>query len=240
MEEELMKTIVKRFLNFAKNEKTRKYWAIAFYIGYIISITVNIPTKLNIVYKVFTILCYILFFIYFIEYIERIVPLSKTPIELFRSFIEELYKIFKELLMFVPVWCLFIYIKGILISGIPVNQSNINEITNKVVNQGSSLDFISWILIMVIFGPIMEEFIFRFLPYKFINNKIIYVILSSFVFAGMHVIHDPKAYYYIWCYILNPIYYAYRYHKTKDIWVPASMHIFNNFVATLPTILAYF
>lgn len=240
MEEKLMKNIVKRFLNFAKNEKTHKYWAVIFYFYFIISISVTIPAKLKIIYNIFAIFIYIFGIIYYTEYLEKAFPMYGNPRELCDKIVKKIIKVFYELLMYIPIWFLFVKISGILINGIPENQNGINEMTNKTILQGSTLDFISLVLMIVIFGPILEEFVFRVLPYKFIKNKVVYIIFSSFVFAGMHVINDPKWYYYIWCYILNPIYYAYRYHKTKDIWVPVSMHIFNNFIATLPIILAYF
>lgn len=52
-------------------------------------------------------------------------------------------------------------------------------------------------------------------------------------FAAMHVIHDPNPFYYIWFYMIKPLYWAYRYHKTKDIYVTICMHSFSNFIAII-------
>lgn len=94
------------------------------------------------------------------------------------------------------------------------------------------------IFMKIIIGPIIEEFIFRFLPYRFIKNKILYVIVSTVIFAGMHVLNDPNPFYYIWFYMMRPLYYGYRYHKTKDILVPISMHSLNNLFDVLLFVLS--
>ena len=88
-------------------------------------------------------------------------------------------------------------------------------------------------MLSIIIAPIIEEFVFRLLPHRFIKSPIIYVVISTVVFAAMHVINDPNPFYYIWFYMMGPLYYGYRYHKTKDILVPISMHSFNNLIATL-------
>lgn len=140
-------------------------------------------------------------------------------------------RIANELLRFIPVWIISAVISSILISmfGEPTNQTEIEE-----EFEGLSL---LYLFDMVIFTPIIEEYIFRFLPHKFIKNQVLYIIISSVVFAGMHVVDDPNAFCHIWPYILRPLYYAYRYYKTKDIWVTISFHALNNLVATLLMII---
>ena len=106
--------------------------------------------------------------------------------------------------------------------GQPANQTNIEQtfLEELILNS----------IMAIIVGPIIEEFIFRFLPSRFIKNKILYVIVSTVVFAAMHVLDDPNPFYYIWFYIIRACYYGYSYYKTKDILVPISIHSFNNFI----------
>ena len=136
-------------------------------------------------------------------------------------------KIANELLKFIPVWVISILIGSVLTSlfGEPTNQIRIEE-----EFEGLSLFYL---IDMVIYTPIIEEYLFRFLPHKFIKNEVLYIIISSIVFAGMHVVEDPNAFYHIWIYMVRPIYYAYRYYKTQDIRVTISFHAFNNLISTL-------
>lgn len=62
---------------------------------------------------------------------------------------------------------------------------------------------------------------------------------SAFIFAGMHVLNDPNPFYYIWFYMMNPLYYGYRYYETQDILVPISMHSLHNLIAALPLVFSY-
>ena len=138
-----------------------------------------------------------------------------------------LRKIVNEILRFIPVWLASVIIGSILINffGEPTNQIRIEE-----EFEGLSLFYL---IDMVICTPIIEEYLFRFLPHKFIKNQVLYIIISSIVFAGMHVVDDPNAFCHIWIYMIRPIYYAYRYYKTQDIRVTISFHAFNNLISTL-------
>lgn len=140
---------------------------------------------------------------------------------------QRIKKIANELLKFIPVWIVSIIIGSILTTlfGEPTNQIRIEK-----EYEGLSL---SYLVNMVIYTPIIEEYLCRFLPHKFIKNQVLYIIISSIVFAGMHVVDDQNAFYHIWIYMIRPIYYAYRYYKTQDIWVTISFHAFNNLISTL-------
>ena len=127
--------------------------------------------------------------------------------------------------MFIPIFIITICITSFIMVGQSANQTSIDESFYEAPIFNS--------ILAIIIGPIIEEWIFRFLPSKFINNRTLYIIVSTVIFATMHVIDDPNAFYYIWFYMMRPLYYAYRYHKTKDILVPISMHSLNNLVATL-------
>lgn len=133
--------------------------------------------------------------------------------------------------MFIP----FLFISTLAISliliGEPANETHINE------SFGDAVIFNTILLIFI--GPIYEEFIFRLLPYKFIKNKTLYIVISALIFAGIHVINDTKAFYNIWFYLPTALYLGYRYYKTNDLLVTISIHSLNNLLATLPLILSY-
>lgn len=125
--------------------------------------------------------------------------------------------------MFIPFLLISECVISFIMIGEPANQTKIEESFYETLIFNS--------IYVVIIGPIIEEFIFRFLPYSFIKNKKLYVIVSAVIFAAMHVINDSNPFYYIWFYILGALYYSYRYYKTKDIWVTISLHSFNNLIA---------
>ena len=132
--------------------------------------------------------------------------------------------------MFIPILLISDCVISFIMVGQPANQTSLDKAFYEAPIFNSILS--------IIIGPIIEEFIFRFLPYRFIKNKTLYIIVSTVVFAAMHVVNDPNPFYYIWFYMMRPLYYGYRYHKTKDILVPLSMHSLNNLVATLLFVLS--
>lgn len=142
----------------------------------------------------------------------------------------------KKLAIEIPVFFIYLFVTSNLlscfISGSPENQV-------RVVNEFYAMPISSFILV-VITGPIMEEIIFRYLPYQFIANKKMYVIISAVVFASMHVVNDPNAFYYVWSYMFNALYFGYRYYKTKDLVVTISLHSFNNLLSVLSLLSSLF
>ena len=142
-----------------------------------------------------------------------------------QQFTKKAKKILKEILMLIPILFLSWFIKKFIVTGEPLNQVGIS---NDYVQSPVSAFFTS-----VILAPVIEEFIFRFLPYKFISNKTLYILVSAIIFSAMHVINDSNPFYYIWQYIIIALYLGYRYYKTKDICVPISIHLLNNLIASI-------
>ena len=221
----LMNTLIGRFFTFIMKERIRKFIAFTYYVLFIcIAVEINLPLALDII--CFIIVTFITLFcipVYQSEYIDKIYERNRGKIG--KNIIPETKKIAKEILMFIPILIITTCITSFIMFGKPANQTSIDESFYKA-------PIYNYILIIII-GPIIEEWIFRFLPSKFINNRTLYIIVSTVIFATMHVIDDPNAFYYIWFYMMNALYYAYRYHKTKDILVPISMHSLNNLIATL-------
>lgn len=209
-----MNTIIERFFYFIMKEKVRSFFAFACYILFIVMcLGIVLPLALVIV-------CFIVFIfvspLYMAEWMEEIIEIDRRKLG---------KDLIKEILMYIPILIISICITSFIMVGQPANQASLD----KAFYEAPILNSI----VSIIIGPIIEEIIFRFLPYKFIKNKAVYIIVSAVIFAGMHVIHDPNPFYYIWFYMMKPMYYGYRYHKTKNLLVPISMHSLNNLVATL-------
>lgn len=213
-----MNTIIERFFTFIMKEKARSFFAFACYIFFIVMcLEIDLPLALEIVCLI--VYVFIILFVcpvYIWEWMDEISERGRGKIG---------KNIIKEILMYIPILLISICITSFIMIGQPANQASIEKSFYEAPILNS--------IVSIIIVPIIEEIIFRFLPYKFIKNKAVYIIVSAVIFAAMHVIHDPNPFYYIWFYMMKPMYYGYRYHKTKNLLVPISMHSLNNLVATL-------
>lgn len=122
----------------------------------------------------------------------------------------------REILWYLPIWIGSVIFSALFMK----NGANARAV-------GSYFDSILGGGALVLTAPIFEEFFFRFIPRRFMRNDIAYILISSIVFAWVHVVGDP----YFWnmiFYIIRPVYYSYRYVKTDDIVVPFVLHEFGN------------
>lgn len=225
-----MNTKIERFFTFIMKEKTRKAFAFIFYVYFIVMLMeIALPLALEII--CFIVLMFITLLgctLYMSEWMNKMYERNRG--KLGKNIINEIKKIGKEILMFIPILLISDCVTSFLMVGQSANQTSLDNSFYKAP--------VLYSILIIIIGPIIEEFIFRFLPYSFIKNKTLYIIVSTMVFAAMHVINDPNPFYYIWFYMMRPLYYGYRYHKTKDILVPLSMHSLNNLIATLLFLLS--
>ncbi len=221
-----MHIMEEHFFKFMRKDKTRNFLAFLFYFIFILITFTESHLSLILQVICYTTLIIILllgYILYMIDYAYKMLEPKEEKID--KKIKQELKKIAQEILFFIPVLLLSIFVTSFFMIGISANQSSINESFNTAPILNS--------IIIIIIVPIIEEYIFRYLPSKFIKNKLPYIIITSVVFAAAHVINDPNAFYYIWFYMIRPLYYGYRYYKTKDIWVTISMHSLNNLIATL-------
>lgn len=202
-----------RFNEFIKNYKTQGFLAFSCYFLCVLYCKDNLPSIMQCICTIAFTVTYLCCLGYIFNY----------------DGIKDFKTIGKELLMFIPVFLLSTFMTSLLISGEPANQTSVNEILSQSP--------ILYSIIIVIIGPMLEEYIFRFLPSKFIKNQLLYVLISSIIFAGMHVINDPNPFYYIWYYLPLSLYFGYRYYKTENLFVTISMHSFNNLIATLALLI---
>lgn len=220
-----MNSKAERFYNFIKNEKTQKVIAFILYILFIVMYIIDYwSVSLQIMYIIILtfILCPVIT-IWFNEKLDK---------KLGKNIIQTIKRLTKEIAMFIPFRLISSFIISFIFIGEPANETSINE------SFGNAIVFNTMLIIFI--GVIFEELVFRLLPYKFIKNKTLYIIISAFIFAGIHIINDPNPSYYIWVYMPDALYYSYRYHKTNDLLVTISIHSLNNLLATLPLILSYF
>ncbi|MDE5830888.1 MAG: CPBP family intramembrane metalloprotease, partial [Clostridia bacterium] len=187
------------------------YWSVSLQIMYLIVLTF-ILCPVIIIYMT----------IWFNEKVEK---------KLGKNIIQTIKRLTKEIAMFILFLLISTFIISFIFIGKPANQTSVDAF---------GATSISNMMIIIFMGPIFEEFVFRLLPYKFIKNKTLYITISAFLFAGIHVINDPNPLYYIWCYMPNALYFSYRYHKTNDLIVTISIHSLNNLLSMLPVILSYF
>ncbi|MFV0498946.1 MAG: lysostaphin resistance A-like protein [Bacilli bacterium] len=91
---------------------------------------------------------------------------------------------------------------------------------------------------IIIFAPIVEEFIFRLSISKIIKNKNIYIIASGFIFGFIHISSyllagDFASLVHLLPYSALGISFAYTYSKTENILVTMIMHFMHNFIVLL-------
>lgn len=223
-----MNSKLERICAFLISEKGKDISAFIFYVLFVISLMeLNLPLFLQII---IFIVGAIMFSVFYSVYLCKI-TLTFTGVS-FKKIFTKLKKIILEIIAFYIFLKITGFLQSYLLTGIPQNQVSIEStFYNDILVNSISI---------IILGPIIEEIIFRYLPFRFIKNAILYVLISSVIFAAMHVINYPNALYFIWFYLPNSLYYGYRYCKTKDLLVTISLHCFNNLIATLPLILVLF
>ena len=207
---------MKRFIGFWQKDKNKEVVAFLFYFIYIINIiTTDLPLALNIIIETIigigAALAEIQIIFYFVN--------NKFDLK------KDLKIIWKEILMYIPIMLITTFVISAFMVGQPENQSSIEDMFFQ------SPAFYSLMIIVV--GPITEELVFRFLPHIFIKNQFWYILFSTIIFSAMHVVHDTKAFYYIWFYILDNWYLAYRYSRTKKLTVSIAIHSFGNLIGIL-------
>lgn len=234
-----MNTNVKRFLTFIRNEKTISFFAFALLYLAVVIRSFSPPPIINITFYIIQLHVYliglikIVYNIYLKYFRDKTIKIHIK--NMVKNIPQKANKIIKEIFIFFLVFTISSIMRYIFMNALSLNARSLND--QSVIEFYKEAPIRNSIYIVII-GPILEELIFRFLPYKFIKNKTLYIITSALLFSSIHVIADPYALFYIWFYMLTPLYFAYRYHKTKDIWVPISMHMFNNLICVFTFLIS--
>ena len=179
----------------------------------------NLSMFNKIIYLMTTELIYllILFYIYRKEYIKD-----------FKKYVKN----FKEYMpKYMEYWALafsLMLISNFIIITLFPNSVATNQVAiNNILVEAPFYMIVS----AVLFAPFLEETIFRFSFRKIFKNDLIFIILSGLVFGGLHVIgsfNNLIDLIYIIPYSIPGVIFAYTLVKSKNIFVPMSLHFFHN------------
>lgn len=141
----------------------------------------------------------------------------------------------------------WIYILGLVVTAfinfILMYVLKLGESANEVaVSTSLSVLPLYSIASILIFAPIIEEYVFRRGLFDIVKNKWLYITLSGLLFGSMHVVfHDPTFIdlLFILPYSILGMSFGYIYYKYRDINLTISIHFFNNLLALLAMVLMY-
>ena len=94
----------------------------------------------------------------------------------------------------------------------------------------------------ILYAPLTEEIIFRKCIKDVVKNKWLYILLSGFIFGGMHIVGSAKTLVdvlFIIPYSSLGLSFAYTYYKTDNIFNTISMHLIHNTFAYVLYLVAY-
>ncbi len=186
----------------------------------------------KIIYLMVTELIYllILFFIYRKEYIKDF----KDYIKNFKNYMPKYMEYWA--LAFSLMLISNFFIVTLFPNSVATNQEAIN---NTLVKAPFYM-----IVSAVLFAPFLEETIFRFSFRKIFKNDLVFIILSGLVFGGLHVIGSFNSLIdliYIIPYSIPGFVFAYTLVKSKNIFIPMSLHFFHNGIMMfIETVLLFF
>ena len=204
-------------------------WLFQYIPVYLFKINVhNISGSVNVLLSAFSscIMVFILFFIY-----------RKSIREEAKHFFKNFWDCFDVGIVSWTVGLVIMVASNILIStlfdaGVAGNEQTVQ----------SMIASLPWIMVINagILAPIVEEIVFRKSFDNIIKNKIIYVIISGFIFGLAHVsgnINSWVDYLFIIPYGALGSCFAFSYVKTKSILTPIMFHMIHNTVLVLISIL---
>lgn len=120
----------------------------------------------------------------------------------------------------VPIYTImtFVYFIVTIILVLIIKQQSFNEQSLQSMPRGAL------IILSCLFGPFVEEGVFRLLPSKFLKNKYLYVIFSSVMFGLIHVFssswsdvfNNPLQLLYFFSYWILGLGLSINYYKTKN------------------------
>ena len=138
-------------------------------------------------------------------------------------------KINKKMLLKLLLYGIGFYIVNIVLGMIFINILEV-ETNNQDAIQSSmnSLAIVSF-LPTALFAPLIEEIVFRFAISTIIKNKVVFVIVSSLLFALIHGVGVITILYFVLGVMFALIYLRFN----KNIFASALVHMFNNTVSSI-------
>lgn len=183
------------------------------------------PDNLSLNDKIFYLIIYEAIYILIIIYIYKDIFIKN-----FKDFIKNKKEYIKNYFKYWSIaFGLMIVANIMAITIFPDSVATNQEAVNNILKQAPGYMIIS----SVIFAPILEESIFRLSIRKMFKTDKIFIIMSGFVFGSMHVIgsfSNLQDLIYIIPYSIPGFVFAYTLVKSKNIFVPISLHFFHNFI----------
>lgn len=98
------------------------------------------------------------------------------------------------------------------------------------------------IMLTVLISPILEELVFRLSFRKMIKNDTLFIILSGFIFGALHLTSATSIpeLLYIVPYAIPGCIFAYTLVKSKNIFVPISLHFIHNTILIIFQLILLF
>ena len=202
----VMKMILKSFLGLAKS--------MLLFLIYVI-VTSVLPTSLG--NELISLIAAVIFIIIIVMAFNREL---KEDLKEFKNKFEFKYLLIGVLMSFVVVGVDYLLVKNL-------GHNSTNE--TLVVNMLKTSPIIM-ILGTVVFIPFAEELIYRF-PYRK-SHKVLSFIISSLVFAGVHMV-GTKEIIFIIPYLLLSFTIGYTYFKTDNVYMSYLVHVINNLINVL-------
>lgn len=164
--------------------------------------------------------------------------LKDTIINDFKIFIKYLSKFIKGYIKFWFIALGLMMVSNVIIlmftKDIAQNEQSVRELIK--------INPILSILLASILAPLLEEFVFRLSLYKILSKrKWLFIILSGLIFGSMHVLPTAKIwtdYLFLIPYSIPGCVFAYTLYKSKNIFVPISLHFIHNTSAIIIQIIA--
>ncbi len=176
-----------------------------------------------------------------ILFIISLFYINKDLITQFKEFIKNFKTLIKEYFKYWPMaFGLMIIANLTLLLIMPDNTANNQEAINKMMTTVPVYIIIS----AVIFAPIVEEIVFRLAFRKIFKNDTIFILLSGIIFGAFHVVGSLDSLMdllFIIPYSIPGLVFAYTLVKSKNVYVPMTLHFFHNgFTMLLQVILLSF
>lgn len=200
----------------------------AFLTSFLYLILVSFVFAVTYEFSFSTPISYLIAYIFFIIYIvkKNKDTLYKNLTDLKKIELNEIIKIITISLLFT---LLMIISNKLIINYLGRMASN--ELENQILFNKAKLQMG---LNIIIFGPIVEEMIFRFQYQNVKGNKLITFIFYTIIFAIAHVnLTNPSDYLFIVPYLFLSLSIGYSYYKTDNIFMSIIAHILNNFVTIM-------
>lgn len=213
-----------------------------FSLGYLVAFILrqfNIDTSsLNIGYKMFIelVLTLIIFgFVMFIYFKDL-----KNDFKIFKRDLEKnITHIIKMFLIFMIVKYLVSVLSAFLMMAVGYEVESMTSV-NQTVIEGYVKKF-PWVMVVTtsVLAPLYEEVLFRLGLKKVIKNKILFVLISGFIFGIMHIfplsdgVDLMLGIFQSISYVTMGFFLAYSYQKTNNIFTSIGIHFLNNFLSVL-------